>query len=355
MSELTAGNIVVTRVTEAEESGWKDFVSRQKHATFFHDLRWKRVIESGLGHRTHYLIAKQREDIVGVLPLAEVRSRLFGHRLVSNPCCVYGGPLAETADAESALLTEARKLAVLLGVNALEIRPLPGDAGESCYAPEEWHTKDLYVTFRKPIFEDRDKNLSSIPRKQRAMVRKGIASGLHSGVTNDVRRFYRIYAESVRNLGTPVFSLRYFKALCNAFPDSVELAMVMHNGLDIATVMSFYFRDEVLPYYGGSRRVARDLKGNDFMYWDLMSRAAERGCRLFDFGRSKRGTGSFSFKKNWGFVATPLPYRYDLVVCEKVPDVNPTNPKYQLLIAGWKMMPLPLANAVGPLLARHLG
>ena len=119
--------------------------------------------------------------------------------------------------------------------------------------------------------------------------------------------------------------------------------------------MSFYFRDEVLPYYGGSRPVARELKGNDFMYWDLMRRAAERGVRIFDYGRSKQGSGSFSFKKNWGFVPQPLYYEYHLVKAREVPEVNPNNPRYRYFIEAWKRLPLPVANTLGPLLARNLG
>jgi len=120
-------------------------------------------------------------------------------------------------------------------------------------------------------------------------------------------------------------------------------------------VMSFYFRDEVLPYYGGSLPLARDVKGNDFMYWELMRRSVDRGCRLFDFGRSKTGTGSYHFKKNWGFEPQPLYYEYFLVRSRGVPEVNPMNPRYRLFIEAWKRLPLPLANLVGGLLAPYLG
>jgi FemAB-related protein (PEP-CTERM system-associated) len=218
-----------------------------------------------------------------------------------------------------------------------------------------WKTKELYVTFRKAITASNEDNLKAIPRKQRAMVRKGIASGLETVVTPDVARFYRVYSESVRNLGSPVFSLRYFEALTSYFRDAVEMSVVRGGGRDLAAVMSFYFRDEVLPYYGGSIPLARPLKANDFMYWDLMSRAAQRGARLFDYGRSKVGTGSFSFKKNWGFEPIALPYQYLLVGDRPMPDLNPNSPKYRRFVRLWKHLPLPIANTLGPALARHLG
>ena len=126
-------------------------------------------------------------------------------------------------------------------------------------------------------------------------------------------------------------------------------------GFLIGSVLSFYWRDEVVPYYGGGMDLAREVAGNDFMYWNLMQAAAARGCRLFDFGRSKLGTGAYDFKKNWGFVATPLPYEYKLYATDTLPDNNPLNPKYQLFIKVWKKLPLPVANFLGPYIVRNLG
>ena len=188
------------------------------------------------------------------------------------------------------------------------------------------------------------------------MVRKGIKEGLQSEWDDDVSRLYRVYAESVRNLGTPVFSRKYLRILREVFAEHSSVLMITHKGEDVAAVMSFYFNDEVIPYYGGSTAAARHIKGvNHFMYWELMRLSREQGCTRFDFGRSKAGTGPYSFKKNFGFTPEPLPYEYYLVKAQAMPDINPLNPKYQLMIKVWSRLPLPLANAVGPLLARSLG
>jgi FemAB-related protein (PEP-CTERM system-associated) len=332
-----------------DRAAWDAFVEAHPEATFCHLSGWWDAVAEGLGHQPHFLIAQRGDSIEAVLPLAEVKSRLFGHTLVSTPGCVYGGALALNDAARRAVTDHACALAESLGVDALELRhqrPLE----------PEWPTKaELYVSFRKPITDDDDANLKAIPRKQRAMVRKGIKAGLVAEQTDDLGRFYAIYAESVRNLGTPVFPRRYFEVLWRVFRDRAEMSIVQHAGVDIAGVMSFYYGDTVLPYYGGSRPAARARYGNDFMYWDLMCRAAKRGARCFDYGRSKRGTGSFSFKKNWGFEPQALHYQYHLVRSRAIPDVNPNNPKYKYFIAAWKRLPLPLANRIGPLLARHLG
>ena len=214
--------------------------------------------------------------------------------------------------------------------------------------------KELYVYFRKELDADIDKNFLAIPRKQRAMVRKGIEAGLTSVIDTNVDSIYKAYPESVRNLGTPVFSKKYFQILKDVFGHQCEVLSVLYNGQLIASVMSFYFKDEILPYYGGGTELSRILKGNDFMYWEVMRRAVENGIKVFDFGRSKIGTGSYSFKKNWGFSPQQLYYEFYLVKSTSIPDVNTLNPKYKFFIAAWKRLPLSISQVIGPFLAKNL-
>ncbi|MEX1198495.1 MAG: FemAB family XrtA/PEP-CTERM system-associated protein [Pseudohongiellaceae bacterium] len=346
--------VTVRQCTSNDQSAWDAFVDRHPRATFFHRFGWRRVLETAFSHSNHFMLAEETGEgqaarIVGLLPLVRVRSRLFGDKLISLPFCVYGGILADTDTATQALRGAACELAEQLQVDALELRnTLPSDAN--------WPVKDLYYTFRKEIGSDNEANMKAIPAKQRAMVRKGIAAGLVSEEDAGCKRFYQVYAESVRNLGTPVFSRRYLELLRNEFGDDCRVLMIRDGDDDVAGVMSFYFRGEVLPYYGGSIARARSIKGcNDFMYWELMRRSADEGLTGFDFGRSKRDTGPYRFKKNWGFNPQPLPYEYYLVAAGAVPDVNPANPRYRLLVNTWRRLPVPLANLIGPPLARSLG
>jgi FemAB-related protein (PEP-CTERM system-associated) len=342
------GPCVIRRLERGDESRWDGFVDSAPEATFFHRAAWRGILEQALGHRAHYLYAQKAGVITGVLPMAEIRSVLFGHALISLPFCVYGGVLAADADSATQLTAAATALADELRVDYLELR----DREPS---HPTWPVKELYVSFRKAIDPDHEKNLKAIPRKQRAMVRKGIAAGLEAHHDGNLDAFYRVYAESVRNLGTPVLSRSYYATLQQTFGDDCEITVVTHQGQAVAAVMSFYFRDEVHPYYGGSVAHGRDLAANDFMYWSVMQRAVERGARLFDFGRSKQDTGSYHFKKHWGFEPRPLPYAYHLVRAANVPNISPTNRKYSLFIAGWKRLPLPVSRVLGPWLARDLG
>ncbi len=344
-----ASGISVRAFRGEDTARWDAFVARCTSATFFHRIGWRAILEEAFRHRTHYLLAERGDAVVGVLPLAEVKSALFGHALVSLPFCVYGGPAADEPEAAHALADAAQALGRELRVQHVELRnrtPLRDD----------WMRNDLYVTFRKRLLPDAEANLLAVPRKQRAMIRKGAKHGLASVIDRDAARFFALYADNVHRHGTPPFSRRYFDRLLVTFGDHAEvLTVVDARGTPVSSVLSFYFRDEVLPYYAGDSAGARELAANDFKYWELMRRACERGVSMFDYGRSKRGTGSFDFKKNWGFEPAPLAYEHRLFTRSSVPENNPLNPKYRAMIAVWRRLPRPLVNALGPMIVRGLG
>jgi FemAB-related protein (PEP-CTERM system-associated) len=328
---------------------WDEFVISCSEATFFHRSAWQKIIREVFKHPTHFLYAEDDSGIRGILPLAHVNSRLFGNALVALPFAVYGGVAAVDAEATTALENVAQDLARKLDVDYLEFRNL---------TPRhvDWPTQDLYVTFRKEILPDIDANMLAIPRKQRAMVRKGIKNGLVSTVDRNADRFFQLFADNVHRHGTPAMPRRYFETLLQVFGNDCEVLTVTGpDGRLLSSVLSFYFRDEVLPYYAGDDESARHLAANDFKYWELMRRACERGVKIFDYGRSKEGTGPYFFKKNWGFEPQRLHYEYCLYKHRTVPQNNPNNPKYKLLIAAWRRMPIGLANWLGPHIVRNLG
>lgn len=286
---------------------------------------------------------------MGILPLAHVKSILFGNSLISLPFAVYGGVAAKTPEAATALEAAAQDLARELGVEHLEFRNI---------APKhpDWPTQDLYVTFRKEILPDVEANMLAIPRKQRAMVRKGINNGLISEIDHSTDRFFALFADNVHRHGTPALPKRYFDTLLSRFGDDCEIMTVTtKDGKPLSSVLSFYFRDEVLPYYAGDDESARDFAANDFKYWELMRRSCERGIKIFDYGRSKTGTGPYAFKKNWGFEPQALHYEYCLYKRDSIPQNNPSNAKYKLFIEAWRRMPIGLANIIGPHIVRNLG
>ena len=328
---------------------WDEFVATCPTATFFHRTGWQKILRDVFRHDTFFLYAEVDGRIEGVLPLAHVSSLLFGNSLVSLPFAVYGGVAATTDAAARALEDEAQRIAQRLGVAHLELRHVAARHAD-------WPMQDLYVTFRKQILPDEENNMLAIPRKQRAMVRKGIKNGLRSEFDADLSQFFALYADNMHRHGTPALPRRYFQALRDEFgADCDVLTVTAPDGRPLSTVLSFYFRDEVLPYYAGDDESARDLAANDFKYWELMRRACARGLQVFDYGRSKQGTGSYAFKKNWGFEPQPLHYEYRLYKRDAIPQNNPANAKYRLLIETWRRLPLGVANWLGPFVVRGLG
>jgi FemAB-related protein (PEP-CTERM system-associated) len=348
--QVSADPVEVRAFSEADAAAWERFVADAPDATFFHQLPWRQAVERSLGQRGHYRCAWRGGRLVGILPLTHVRSRLFGSSLASVGFGVYGGIVTTDAAARQALAADAAALGEALGVDHVELRHMTPQA-------IGWHTKpDFYYTFCRRLAATRDANLKAIPRKKRADLRKAIDNpALHVEVGASLDTFFRVYAESVRNLGTPVLPRRFYAAIVEAFGDAVELSAVHGPQGPVAALMTFYFRDRVMPYYGGATPAARPLHAYDLLYWSLMERAAARGATLFDFGRSKRGTGAYDYKTYWGFEPEPLHYDFHLVLGKDLPEINPLNPKYRLMIETWRRLPLPVANTIGPFVARQLG
>jgi FemAB-related protein (PEP-CTERM system-associated) len=330
-------------------NAWDAFVLAHPQATFFHRAGWQTILLDVFRHETYFLYVERDGCITGILPLAHVKSWVFGNALVSLPFAVYGGVVASDAQTATALEYEASRIARRLGVDHLELRNMRP-------VHSDWPTQDIYVTFRKKMEPSNDANMQSIPRKQRAMVRKGAKNGLNSVLDGDVDRFYRLYTDNMRRHGTPALPRKYFQALRQEFGDDCEVLTVEGtDGRALSSVLSFYFRDEVLPYYAGDDVLARELAANDFKYWELMRRACARSAAVFDFGRSKTGTGSYAFKRNWGFEPTTLHYEYQLYKRSGIPQNNPSNSRFKPMIAVWRRMPLEVTNWLGPYIVRSLG
>lgn len=341
----------VTELTAPGDAArWDAFVDACPETTFFHRAGWKAVIEDSFRQRCHFLMAERAGAIRGILPLTLVKSRLFGTRLVSTGWCVGGGAAVTEDAALAALDAAAESLMTRTGAAYIEVR-------DPARPHAQWPRKDgLYATFDRMTEAEEDACLKQIPRKQRAVVRKALKSDMTWRRDDDVDTCWDLYARSMRGLGTPVFGRRYFHALKRVFGEDCDVLTVSTaDGRPLSSVLNFYFRDRVMPFYTGAAPEARGLGAADLMYYRLMRDAVERGHPLFDFGRSKVDTGPFAFKKNWGFTPRPVFHEFRLRDGQSMPDVNPNNPKYQRLIALWKRLPLPVANTIGPWIGRQVG
>lgn len=341
--------VVVREALDSDAAAWDNFVFSQPGGAFFHRFAWRSIFKGVFRLDPHYLIAEREGRVVGILPLVHQKSLIFGSALIAAPFHVEGGPLASDQDAAAALDNAALELMRELKAPVLEFR------SRKAVRPGWIVKRELYATFSRPLSTKDEENLLAIPRKQRAVVRKALSGPLTRDVEEGVDALFRVYSESVRNLGTPVFPKRYFAALRQAFGSDCDVVVIRDGGVPVSAVMNFYHGGTVLPYYGGGTALARRTGANDLLYWEVMRRAALRGCTQYDFGRSKAGTGAFSFKKNWGFEPQWLEYEYFLAPGSELPEKNPNNPKYAMFISAWKRLPLPIANFLGPFLIRGLG
>ncbi|MGZ8345968.1 MAG: FemAB family XrtA/PEP-CTERM system-associated protein [Allosphingosinicella sp.] len=327
------------------------FVAGHPDGTVFHRPQWSRTVERGCGQRAHYLIAEQGGRIVGCLPLTEIRSLLFGHAMVSAGFATGGGVIGESDSARAALAAAGWALTEHRGCSGMELR--------GACLPEGWIRQEgIYANFERRLPNDAVALLSSLPRRQRAEVRRAEELGLTTSAGTDRRHrdaHFRVYAESVRNLGTPVFPRRLFEAALDEFGDDADVVIVWQDAQPVAALLNFYFKGTCQPYWGGGTRAARQCRANDLVYFDVMRRAIARGCSRADFGRSKVGTGPWQRKRIWDFDETPLVYAVRTADGAAPREINPTNPRYRLQVAAWQRLPLAVANRVGPFLARGLG
>lgn len=341
-------------LTQAGERARIDtYVRAHPDATPFHLTGWNVAVARACGQTAHCLIAEHADGtLAGVLPLTEIRSPLFGKALVSAGFAVDGGILTNRDAIADALAASAWALAERLGCPSLELRggPAPG---------EGWIVDETtYLGFSRDLAKDDEAELLAIPRKQRADVRKSLDTDLDIAIGStpqDLAMHYAVFSESVRNLGTPVFPARLFREIAAELGEHADVVTVSKDGKPHASVFSLYLNGTVYPFWGGGTREARALKANDRLYYELMRHARGRGCTRYDFGRSKAGTGVAAFKKNWGFEGVPLRYAKRVAAGETPREMNPMSPKYRLQVAVWKKLPLWLANAMGPVIAKGLG
>lgn len=346
-SSAVSRNATVRPYQDNFQSAWDQYVYRHPAASIFHLTAWKRVIERAFKFEARYLFIEEHGSIRGVLPLFMVSNLLFGRSLISTPMTVYGGVCADDAHLSSQLLRAACQMAERERVQYLELRERKPTTTSG------FVTKELYVTFDMELPRNPDDLMRGFPRDTRYMIRKGQKSGLEAVVDNrQLDMFYEIYSRSFSHLGTPVFAKRLFQIVLEELGEQCELTTVWQGRKALASVLSFRFRDWILPYFGGSLVESRPLAANNFMYYEVMKRAVEAGVRYFDFGRSKLGSGSHAFKTQWNMRERPLPYQFFLVRRKSMPNYSPANPKFNLAVSIWKALPLPVTKILGPAMVR---
>lgn len=347
-----AGAVRLADVTR-EQARIEGFLADHPGATAFHRPVWLNAVARGTGNRALALVLEQGGVVAGYLPLTLVHSPIFGRVLASSGFAVGGGVLVADGVDATPLFAALEELGQRHHCPSAELRggPLPE-------AREGWTIRtQSHSGFVRPLAPSDEAELLAIPRKQRAEVRKGLANDFEvvTGSHDLAAEHYHVYATSVRNLGTPVFPRALFREVLDHFGDDADILTIRHDGRAVASVLSLYHRGAVMPYWGGGTWEARALRANDRMYFELMRHARARGCTHFDFGRSKTNSGAHDFKRNWGFEPVPLSYGAYTAPGHSKRDADPTSATHSRRIDLWKKLPLPVANLIGPWIARGLG
>lgn len=347
--------VAVTVAVEPEapdrREEWDGYIAQAPGATFFHRAGWQRAIRDIYGHKPLHLVARElgSSRIRGILPLFAVSGPLTGRALISIPYGVEGGAAADDAEIEAKLVARAQEEADRLGVRYLELRKAsPG---------ERLATRDHYYSFRTTLPDDPEQVLGRFPRKARAEVRKARDQfKLTARFGPEVMEtFYELYVRSLRRLGSPGHAWRWHRRLVQEFGEDCFPEVVYHEGQPVAAVLSFRFRDQVLPYYAGIDDRYNKLNTSNYLYFALMEQAVRMGLRVFDFGRTRRdNTGGCSFKTNQGFEPEPLVYSYYSPTGVEPPDLRPSNAAFSRSQQIWRRLPLKVAGPLGGVVSRWL-
>jgi serine/alanine adding enzyme len=335
--------LTITQSDQADKN-WDRFVEQHPAATVGHLSGWGAVVRGTYGHEPVYVTATEGTDLVGVLPLISIRSRLFGRRLVSMPFLDYGGVLAEPGSpAERPLLDAAFAIARERGVHSLGLRQFqPTGLG--------YPTAANRVTMLLELGAEGDV-WKALPSERRNRVRKGEKNGLAPvwGGPELLDDFYGVFAANMRDLGSPVHAPRFFTLMLEHLPGVARTLLVRdRDGRAVGAAVCLFFRDTIMVPWVSSLREAFSLCPNFVLYWEVIRFGCRHGYRVLDLGRSFKNKGTYEFKRQWGARAHTLPWLFLDVVAGAAPSVDRDASRFEPLIAVWKRIPVRVANLVGP-------
>lgn len=336
-------------ILNSASSECEDFVRRTAGAKLCHMPGWTTMVEKTFGHKGFYLVTRENGGISGVLPLTQVRSRLFGNRLISQAFSNYGGPLTKSPAALDALCQRAVELALECGCESMEIRntePFPYD----------FYLREDKIAMYLPLVADPDELWKSFKPKIRNRIRKAEKSGfvVVSGGPELLDDFYRIWTIRMHELGTPCYPRKLFSSIMETFPDRSQIFLARLKDMTIGGIFVHHFNGFVDACWGAALTEYKHLNPISFLCWSVMKHFCLEGATCFDFGRTTVESGPHDFKRRWDAEPIQLYYHYWTRPGHKLSIVSPDNPKYKKKIEAWKKLPVWVTRLVGPLISRNL-
>lgn len=333
-----------------DRSLWDEYVRKSAFSACYHLTAWKDVIEGSFGQKTYYLVSKTQGQVTGILPLAHLKSFLFGNFMVSLPYFNYGGICADSKDIHEELLNKAVEIALAGKASHIELRQGPDSSSNLPARTEK-------VSMRLSLPKDRAELWNSFSAKLRSQVRRPEKEGMYAevGKEEQLDSFYEVFSTNMRDLGTPVYSKDFFRNILSTFPGTAWICTVYTKfGDPAASGFLLGFKDTMEIPWASSLRSYNHYSPNMLLYWSVLTFAAEKGYGIFDFGRSTRGVGTYRFKEQWGARPVQLHWNYWMKNGGPLPELNPHNPKYRTAIQVWKNLPVMVTRILGPGIVKNL-
>lgn len=329
---------------------WDAFVSKSENGSVYHTMSWRSVVKEAFDKECFYLMARGiGGDVIGVLPVMRLKSLLFGDFLISLPYVNYGGPLSQDENVDNALISQVISIAREKRISHLELREVAARA-------PTWPCRTDKVAMLLPLPECEKELFKSIGSKLRAQIKRPSKEGVTArvGGVELLPDFYSVFCRNMRDLGTPVYPLRFFELVCTRLDAMARVVCVHQGDKAVAAGILIGFKDTIEMPWASSIREFNRIGVNMLLYWEAMRFAIDNKFTRFDFGRSTRDGGTYRFKKQWGASPEQLYWHYWLSDGRSMPALSPNNPKFRLAIRMWQSLPVPVANALGPLIVKDL-
>jgi len=347
-TELEYHQDIYVTLLQDDTKAWNKYVENNPATSIYHLAEWRDVIRKSFGHEAYYFYAHDKSGtIIGVLPLIRLKSRLFGDFMVSMPYFNYGGAIGNHPTIEKELVRQANNMAAELGLDHIEYR----DEISIPDLPERTNKVNMILA----LPADADTLWQSFSPKLRSQIKRPQREDIQVklGGVDLLDDFYSVFARNMRDLGTPVYSKAFFENIISTFTKKAHILIITLSGKPVAGAFLIGYKETLEIPWASTIRNVNHLSINMLMYWEILSFAIREEYAYFDFGRSSIDSGTYRFKKQWGAQPRQLYWHYWLNNRE-LPSLNPSNPKFRLIINIWKNLPIWLTKLIGPIVVKNL-
>ncbi len=350
-----SNTIEIALASPADQHEWDVFVLACPAAAPYHLFAWSSAIKKAYGHEIYPLMARQNGIVVGILPLVHLKLSLLLNELVALPFCDVGNCLTTNCDVEEKLLVQALDIGKQKKTKTIQLRgQLQSRYNDDSSFTRLKRNKVRMILDLPPSSNELFENFKA---KLRSQVRKAENNGITfrwTG-TEGVDSLYSVFCSNMRDLGSPVHSKKFFKAIMEQFGKGGRIGLTEFEGQCIGAGLILSTDEQTAIPWASTLRQYNQLAPNMLLYWNCLKFAADNGKKKFDFGRSTEDEGTFRFKKQWGAEPIPLSWYASHPGIPAPSDENQTNPTRRKRMAKiWKKLPLPIANFVGPQLRKYI-